>query len=250
MREFLRLLTMPDADIKATLARLAKLFTNAPVTMSDIPGLPSAVALPMRSTRITYGPWTNTNGFELGKTEFIKEFTISLDKIKPYTNFRIRVKRVTGVNIAIRDESQGQSQSYLQAIFAYSNDIINYSNSAVAGIRIDSTDFDTIPDRSYLARGMKIQVPTNYLTREETGGAAAYTRNITTGANTGSETRWDGKFRGDIADVSWREEEGHVNYDKVYTNNPAWVYYDIVTNNRYGLGDFVGARRRRPPRWA
>ena len=77
MREFLRLLTMPDADIKATLARLAKLFTNAPVTMSDIPGLPSAVALPMRSTRITYGPWTNTNGFELGKTEFIKDSEIA-----------------------------------------------------------------------------------------------------------------------------------------------------------------------------
>ena len=29
------------------------------------------------------------------------------------------------------------------------------------------------------------------------------------------------------------------NHKKVYTDNPAWVFYDLVTNERYGLGQFV-----------
>jgi predicted phage tail protein len=179
------------------------------------------------------------------KTEFVKEFLIDseLTKSKPFTDFRIRIKRVTGVNIAIRDESQAQTQSYMQGIFAYSNDILNYANTAVAGISFQSNDFDAFPKRAYLARGIRVQVPTNYITREESGGSQAkYTRNVTTGADTGSEVRWDGKFRGDIADTSWRTNQGHVNYKKVYTNNPAWVYYDIMVNNRYGLGEFLEAQ--------
>ena len=26
---------------------------------------------------------------------------------------------------------------------------------------------------------------------------------------------------------------------KVWTDNPAWIFYDILTNNRYGVGEFV-----------
>ena len=45
----------------------------------------------------------------------------------------------------------------------------------------------------------------------------------TSGATTTSYQDWDGAFA----------------EEKVYTNNPAWVFYDILTNNRYGLGDFL-----------
>ena len=46
---------------------------------------------------------------------------------------------------------------------------------------------------------------------------------------------WNGAFRGDRS--SWAE--GHPNRELVYCNNPAWVFYDILTNNRYGVGQFV-----------
>jgi len=175
------------------------------------------------------------------KSEFVKEFRIDdITKYKPFTDFRIRIKRVTEVNVAARNDSQNQSQSYLQAIYCYSNDILNYAGSAVVALNIGSTEFDSIPDRSYLTEGMKIQVPTNYLTPFETGGLTGkYTRNKTTGADTGTEQTWDGKLRGDITDSSWSTDVSNVNYGKVYSNNPAWVYYDIMVNNRYGLGDFV-----------
>ena len=26
---------------------------------------------------------------------------------------------------------------------------------------------------------------------------------------------------------------------KAYTDNPAWIFYDILSNNRYGIGEFI-----------
>ena len=46
---------------------------------------------------------------------------------------------------------------------------------------------------------------------------------------------WDGSFRGDIQ----LYDSTHPNYQKVYTNNPAWIYYDILTNKDYGLGSYI-----------
>ena len=46
--------------------------------------------------------------------------------------------------------------------------------------------------------------------------------------------RWGGSFRGD-SNLS----TSNPNYRRVYTNNPAWVYYDILTNKDYGLGDYI-----------
>ena len=77
-------------------------------------------------------------------------------------------------------------------------------------------------------------MPSNYITREETGGAAKYTGQQTSPGvssvssvkeyfDTGTYQDWDGTFRD----------------QKIYTNNPAWIFYDIITNNRYGLGEFV-----------
>jgi hypothetical protein len=46
---------------------------------------------------------------------------------------------------------------------------------------------------------------------------------------------WDGTFRGDKK----LYPPGDLNSKLVYTNNPAWIYLDILTNKDYGLGDFV-----------
>ena len=36
-------------------------------------------------------------------------------------------------------------------------------------------------------------------------------------------TPWDGTFAG----------------EKMWTDNPAWCFYDLVTNDRYGLGKYI-----------
>jgi len=73
LKIFLKLVGATDAQALELLNHAKNQFKTAPLASVDIPGLPAAIAVPMRSTRITYGPWTNTNGFELGKTEFIKD---------------------------------------------------------------------------------------------------------------------------------------------------------------------------------
>jgi predicted phage tail protein len=83
---------------------------------------------------------------------------------------------------------------------------LRYPNSVVHGLRVSAQQFGSIPVRTYDMLGLRIQIPANY---------NAYTR-----AYTGA---WNGSFS-----IGW-------------TNNPAWVFYDLCTNPRYGLGDFVDA---------
>lgn len=81
---------------------------------------------------------------------------------------------------------------------------LRYPNSALVAIRVDAAQFQSIPTRSYDMYLMKIKIPSNYnpWTRTYTG-------------------IWDGTFK-----VEW-------------SNNPAWVFNDIVTNDRYGLGAHI-----------
>jgi predicted phage tail protein len=81
---------------------------------------------------------------------------------------------------------------------------LKYPNSALVGLRIDAAQFQNIPSRAYDIEGLRIKVPTNYdpPSRGYTGV-------------------WDGTFQID------------------YSNNPAWVFYDLLTSERYGLGQFI-----------
>lgn len=87
-----------------------------------------------------------------------------------------------------------------------------YPMSAVAGIQVDSSQFPNIPTRAYHVRGRKIRIPANYDPSTRTYA--------TTGTGT-SGGAWDGTFK------------------TVYSNNPAWVFYDMTTHRRYGLGKLV-----------
>ena len=86
---------------------------------------------------------------------------------------------------------------------------LNYPNSALISVGVDPTVFSSVPSRSYLVDGLYIQVPNNTNTA---GGKSL-------GTYTGS---WDGGFKTAIS------------------SNPAWVLYDLLTNKRYGLGNYLG----------
>jgi predicted phage tail protein len=83
---------------------------------------------------------------------------------------------------------------------------LRYPMSALIGVQIDASQFTNIPTRSYDLMGRIIQVPTNY--------------DPIAGTYSGI---WDGTFK------------------PAWSNNPAWVFYDLVLNNRYGLGSRVNA---------
>jgi len=81
---------------------------------------------------------------------------------------------------------------------------LRYPNSAVAGIQVNARQFSRIPGRGFDILGLRIRVPTNY--------------DPIAGTYSGI---WDGTFK-----LAW-------------TNNPAWVYFDVATHPRYGLGKYI-----------
>lgn len=92
-----------------------------------------------------------------------------------------------------------------------------YENAAVVGVAVSAESTGgNVPVRSYLVDGLVIQVPTNYTPTvyNDDGTVASYA--------TLSGT-WDGTFK-----YSW-------------TDDPAWIVYDLLTNTRYGAGAYVDA---------
>lgn len=114
----------------------------------------------------------------------------------------IRVRRLTADSTTQTVQNDTWFDSYTEIIDAK----LRYPNSALVGVQVDSAQFRTIPRRGYHIRGLRVRVPSNYdpITRAYTGV-------------------WDGTFA-----VAW-------------TNNPAWCFYDLVTSERYGLGEFIDA---------
>lgn len=114
----------------------------------------------------------------------------------------IRVRRSTADSSTNYISDTTLVQAYTEIIDAK----LRYPMSALAAIKIDASQFSSIPTRAYHLKGRIIRVPSNYDADRRT--------------YTGT---WDGTFK------------------TAYSNNPAWVFYDILTNDRYGLGDVLDA---------
>lgn len=94
-----------------------------------------------------------------------------------------------------------------------------YPHTALAKITFDSKNFSQIPGRSYHLKLKKVLVPSNYdpLVRKYNGP-------------------WDGLFKGqDSSEQSIHEISDDYRF---WTDNPAWVFFDLLSNYRYGLGKY------------
>ena len=163
------------------------------------------------------------------------QMTIPLKQFRPFTDFKVIIGRITphsGSAIGTSSDEVGDSDngminasSAITGVTAYFTEHLTYPYTAYARIGFNSKDFGKLPKRTYECLGMKVLVPSNYITELESGnGIPEYRRNVTTGdTNSTLYVPWDGNFRD----------------QKVYTANPAWIYYDILLNDRYGLGDFL-----------
>jgi hypothetical protein len=88
-----------------------------------------------------------------------------------------------------------------------------YPKSAIFKSLFTSEYFQNVPDRSYDVKLLKMKIPSNYDPIKKTYNGD-----------------WDGRF----------SDEYHPSGNGLYwTDNPAWCYYDILTNKRYGLGKYI-----------
>lgn len=173
------------------------------------------------------------------KTDNAVNFSVEIDltPFKPFKDFKIIIERITnqsGDGYSILGDGSFATQintgldifaaANISLCTSLYNETLTYPYTAYAQVSYSTKEFQAFPKRTYKAKGLLVKVPSNYVTRDEASdGIASYNRNITTGAIEQTYQNWDGTLRD----------------AKVYTNNPAWVFYDIVTNNRYGLGEFI-----------
>lgn len=135
-----------------------------------------------------------------GKTRSQYLRSVVIDSL-PQVPFNMRVVRDTDDSTSSMLENKTVWSSYTEIYDVK----LSYPNTAVVGLRFDSEQFNGVPSRQYLIKGMVVKVPDNY--------------DPTTRAYNGL---WMGNFK-----LAW-------------TDNPAWIFYDIVANTRYGLGNRLG----------
>ena len=158
-------------------------------------------------------------------------YTVDMNQFPPFTDFKLIVARVTDHEGPAYDNYSTTYHDWTQVTGASLNtttaiikERLSMPYTALAKVSFNTKQFQSTPTRSYHLRGKVVQVPSNYVTREEVGTqAATYNRSTSTGVVQSSYQDWDGDFREEL----------------VYTNNPAWVFYDLLLNERYGLGDFL-----------
>ena len=166
--------------------------------------------------------------------------TISLTPFKPFDDFNVIVERTTrfdglGVEAVVeetiiddegftrnkyRAENSPHDTKKIQAAASITRLVsriynpLTYPLTALAQVAFTSKNFPGTPTRTYECFGRKVKIPSNYTPRplyDSANVAATYTG------------LWDGTFKA----------------GEHYTDNPAWIFYDILTNNRYGLGDWI-----------
>ena len=143
----------------------------------------------------------NAGGVKATKTFTFKEKSSGVAYVDhvfsdlPATPFNLRVTRVT----ADANDDKTSNETYFSGYVEIIDAKLSYPHTALAALELDSDQFgSSTPRRNYLIKGRVVRVPSNY--NPET--------------RTYSGTLWDGTFK------------------SAWTNNPAWVFYDLLTSER------------------
>lgn len=137
-----------------------------------------------------------------GKTTTKYERSHRIDLPKATTGWQVRVRRLTPNSTSNRIADKMVTESITELIDVK----LRYPETALLFVQFDAKQFQNIPAVSCEPKMGIVRVPTTYdpVTRSYTG-------------------TWDGSFK-------W-----------AWTNNPAWVFYDLLINDRYSIGERIKA---------
>ena len=145
------------------------------------------------------GTWqTVLNTSVTGKTTSGYERSHRIDLPQAGSTWTIRLRKITSDANSAKIGDTMTLQSFTEVIDAK----LRYPNTALLYIEFDSSQFNgSIPQISCEPRGRVIRVPDNYDPETRTYSGT-----------------WTGAFK-------W-----------AWTDNPAWIFYDLVVSDRFGLG--------------
>jgi predicted phage tail protein len=121
---------------------------------------------------------------------------------------------------------------------------LRYPYSSMVYSQFDARSFSRVPSRAYDTKLLKVKVPNNYNPiiksyGTSSGSMATKVQGIAAGTATNSNTLDNGKTWSRVSSNATVEWNGEFNKDKLWTDNPAWCFYDLITNPIYGLGDYI-----------
>ena len=121
-----------------------------------------------------------------------------------FIGWELKVTRLTDE----ATDGKTKSETFVDSIAEVYSDNLSYPNSAIAYSSFDAEFFSEIPSRYYDVRMRKIQIPNGYnpITRRQSGN-------------------WNGTFK----------------ENNEWSDNPAWCFYDLINNKRFGLGKYIDA---------
>ena len=115
---------------------------------------------------------------------------------------------------------------------------MSYPFSAIVGTKIDSRNFDSIPNRTFDCRLKKVRIPSNYYPLQGNEDKRFVTKEQldTSWLDTNGSLRNDLSLNQIYSPNTWN---GTFHPELKWTDNPAWILYDLITNDRYGLGQYI-----------
>ncbi|WMA72787.1 host specificity protein J [Enterobacter hormaechei] len=150
------------------------------------------------------GPYeTVVNGAVDDKTTSLYERSHRVNLPKASTGWRLRVRRITPDSTSVNIVDTMRVVAVTEIIDAK----LRYVNTALLYVEFDAKQFPNgIPQVVCNPKGRIIRVPDTYDPETRTYSGT-----------------WEGVFK-------W-----------AWTDNPAWIYYDIILNERFGLGQRIDA---------
>lgn len=167
----------------------------------DLVGYSVNYAIDMQTDGGTWQTVLNTS--VTGKTTSGYERSHRIDLPQAGSTWTIRLRKITADANSAKIGDTMTLQSFTEVIDAK----LRYPNTALLYIEFDSSQFNgSIPQISCEPRGRVIRVPDTYDPETRTYSGT-----------------WTGAFK-------W-----------AWTNNPAWIFYDLVVTDRFGLGNRLTA---------
>jgi len=108
------------------------------------------------------------------------------------------------------------------------NATLTYPYSAIIATKLDARSFSAIPTRTFDCKLKKVKIPSNYFP-----------------ATNGIDNRYyDNQKQFDEANPKSKliykgDWDGTFHSELQWTDNPAWILYDLLTNVRYGMGSHI-----------
>ena len=152
------------------------------------------------------GKWQHLGDYTIkGKqnSQYERSYEFKLPKTNQFGD-KVNYWLLRMTRLSADSSERYSARTILDTVHVITESQLNYPYSALVGLTANAEQLNSIPTRSYLVDGLYIQIPSNYDPKTNKYNGV-----------------WNGTFK------------------LAVSSNPAWILYSLLTNKRWGLGNFI-----------